>query len=113
VASKINGFDTRPAPVGAGRSVAKTPDAVSGGTGNPAAGSSGSTDVHITDAASKLAALEKALRDLPAVNDTRVSEIRTAIEQGRYAIQPERIADQLMQFEQALGRLQDNGQSGN
>jgi negative regulator of flagellin synthesis FlgM len=61
--------------------------------------------VHITDSANQLASLEQALRNLPAVDSARVSQLQTAIEQGTYTVQPQHIADQLMQLEQSLGEL--------
>ena len=47
----------------------------------------------------------QALRSQPAVDEARVSLLRSAIEQGRYTVQPQHVADQLMQLEQALGPL--------
>jgi negative regulator of flagellin synthesis FlgM len=103
VASKINGVDgNRTAAIGAGRAVQRSQDAASGKAKSAA---ERSQTVHITGAASQLAALEQALRDMPAVDEARVAEIRLAISEGRYTIAPERVASQLMQLEQALGQL--------
>ncbi len=112
VASKISGgMDGRPVSVGAGRSVARTPDPVTGATANePAAASSG--DVHITDTANRLAALEQAVRDLPSVDQARVSQISSALDDGSYTVQPEKIADSLIRMEQSLGHVPDPEQSG-
>jgi negative regulator of flagellin synthesis FlgM len=75
----------------------------------PAASSGGQTgDVHITDSASQLATLEQTLRSLPAVDDARVSQVRTALEQGTYTVQPQHIADQLMQLERSLAQLPED-----
>ncbi|HJS91836.1 MAG TPA: flagellar biosynthesis anti-sigma factor FlgM [Steroidobacteraceae bacterium] len=62
-------------------------------------------DVHITDSASQLASLEQTLRSLPAVDPVRVAQLQAAIEQGGYTVQPQHVADQLLQLEQALGQL--------
>jgi negative regulator of flagellin synthesis FlgM len=70
-------------------------------TSSPAPGG----DVHITDSASQLASLEQAVRGLPAVDPARVAQFRTALEQGTYTVQPQHVADQLMQLEQALEQL--------
>ena len=111
VASKINGLDSRPVSVGAGRGLARTPDPATGATPNePATASSG--DVHITDTANRLAALEQAVRDLPSVDEARVSQVRSALEDGSYTVHPERIADNLLRMEQSLGQLPDPEQSG-
>jgi len=101
VASKINGFDTRTGPVGAGRALERARDATTG----PGPGQRAADGVHITGTARQLAELERAVKDMPAVNEARVAEISAALAQGRYEIVPERIADQLVQLEQALAPL--------
>jgi negative regulator of flagellin synthesis FlgM len=108
VSSKINGLDgSRPASPGAGR-VPRRSQASSGGSAGEAVGAAES--VHITDTAAQLAALERAVRDLPAVDESRVAALRTAIEQGAYTVSPDRIADQLMQLEQSLDPLSRRGE---
>jgi negative regulator of flagellin synthesis FlgM len=119
VASKINGIDSaQVASVGAGRSVQRAQDAVSGGASSGAAPNDGSESVQITGTARQLADLDQRLRDAPAVNETRVAEIRDAIEQGTYTVRPQHIADQLISLERALSKLPDptepdSGESGN
>lgn len=104
MANKISGFDTRTGPVGAGRAVERTRDATTG----PRAETPQRDGVHITGAARQLAELERAVKDMPAIDEARVAEVRAALAQGRYEIVPERIADQLMQLEQALARLDES-----
>jgi negative regulator of flagellin synthesis FlgM len=103
VSGKINGVDgSRPASAGAGRMSQR----VQTPAGAPAGGAStGVESVHITDTASQLAALEQAVSDLPAVDESRVGALRSAIDQGTYTVSPEKVADQLMQFEQTLDSL--------
>jgi negative regulator of flagellin synthesis FlgM len=81
--------------------------AVSPGTaGGVASGNSGGgADVHITDAASALASLEPSLREAPAIDPARVAALRAAIEQGEYVVDPEHVANQLLQMNQALDGL--------
>jgi flagellar biosynthesis anti-sigma factor FlgM len=114
VSSKISGFNgTQTGSVGTGRSadgVQRPQDAASSGTS--ASSSTGSTqDVQITGAARQLATLEQTLRDLPAVNETRVAQIASSIEQGTYTVHPHEIANRLIQLEQALGQLPDAAES--
>ncbi len=111
MANKINGLDSTPVSVGAGRAVARTPDAATGGTNSQPAASGG--EVHITDSANKLAALEQALRDMPAVDDARVAQVRNSLSDGTYTVQPEHIADKLLQLEQSLSQLPDAETAGN
>lgn len=107
MSNKINDLTTN---VTAGRPSAVTPvrDAVTGG-GN-AAPPSAPGEVHITDTASQLASLEQSLRDAPAVDSARVAQLRSAIEQGRYTVDSEHVATQLMQMERALAGLGKKGQ---
>jgi negative regulator of flagellin synthesis FlgM len=110
VASKISGIDvTQVASVGAGRAVQRPQDAVSGGASSET--KDAAENVQITGTARQLADLEQKVRDLPAVNEARVAQLRTAIEQGTYTVRPEHIADQLMSLERALGHLPDTAES--
>jgi negative regulator of flagellin synthesis FlgM len=108
VASKINGIDSAQiASIGAGRAVQSSQDGVSGGANPDTAAQDGSRNVQITGTARQLADLEQQVRDMPAINETRVSQIRAAIEQGTYTVRPQHVADQLMSLERDLGRLPD------
>jgi negative regulator of flagellin synthesis FlgM len=99
VTTKITGYQNRPVQVGTDKKVSSTSDAAA----NPAqAAVTSSSPVRITDQARQLAALEQALSDVPAVNETRVAALRLAIEQGQYEVSPERIADKLLRTEREL-----------
>lgn len=103
MSGKISGVDgAQTASVGAGIAVQRPKDAA--GADSAAADSS---DVQITGTARTLAALEQTLRAVPPLNEERVAALRTAIEQGTYAVRPEHVADQLMQLERTLGTLPD------
>jgi negative regulator of flagellin synthesis FlgM len=110
VTNKINGLNGGAAAIGAGRPADKARDVVTGGSSNGSSGTAASAaggDVHITESASTLAALEQAVRGLPAVDEKRVAQLQTAIEQGTYTVQPQHIADQLIHLEGTLARLPD------
>lgn len=102
MSNKISGVDTRTGPVGAGRAVERVRDS---GNGNRAETGEPGTDVHITGTALQLADLEQGVKDMPAVDDAKVASISAALEKGSYRINPELIADRLMQIEQALAPL--------
>jgi len=102
VSNKINDLTTS---VTAGRSSGAVAPARDVAAGGPAAPAAAPGEVHITDTATQLAALELSLRDSPAVDPARVAELRSAIEQGRYTVRPQHVATQLMQMELALGEL--------
>jgi negative regulator of flagellin synthesis FlgM len=107
VSNKINDLTTSVTP---GRASAVVParDVVTGG-GN-AAPAPATGEVHITDTASQLASLEQSLRDAPAVDSARVAQLQSAIEQGRYTVDPEHVAAQLMAMERALAGLGKKGE---
>jgi negative regulator of flagellin synthesis FlgM len=101
VTNKIGGYGNRPVQTGTGKSVSRERDA---GTSASQSAESGKamTPVQITDQARQLAALERAVQDAPVVNEARVAAVRLAVEEGRYEVAPERIADKLLRMEQEL-----------
>lgn len=100
MSTKIDGLQNRPVHIGTGKQVSGTNEAAGAAAKTPTPESS---PVHITEQARQLAALEQALNDIPVVNEARVEAIRSAIEQGRYEIDDDRIADKLLRMEQELG----------
>lgn len=99
--NKIGGYGNRPVQTGADKTVARERDASTSASKSAEAGKA-ATPVRITDQARQLAALERAVQDTPVVNDARVAAVRTALEEGRYEVSPERIADKLLRMEQEL-----------
>jgi negative regulator of flagellin synthesis FlgM len=110
VSTKISGTDVAQiASVGAGLAVQRPKDATGGTTQRPA--TKETDDVQITGTARQLSTLEQAIRDVPVVNEARVSQLRTAIEQGTYTVNPDHIADRFLQLEGALEHLPHSGGS--
>ena len=105
MSNKISGVDNRTGPVGSGRAVERVRDATTGARTEP-----GPSDVHITGTARTLADLEQTVKDMPAVDEAKVAAISSALAEGRYQIHPEKIADHLMQLEQALAPLGEKEQ---
>jgi flagellar biosynthesis anti-sigma factor FlgM len=100
VSSKISPVDSSgPATAAATGGVGQRPANMSNG---PAQAPLSPDSVQITETANQLAVLEQAVSDLPAVNESRVSTTRNAIEQGTYTVVPKQIANKLLQFEQLL-----------
>jgi negative regulator of flagellin synthesis FlgM len=101
VSSKIGGVDgnSPSTAIGAGRAVQRPQDAATGGP-------------QITGTARQMASLEQAVRDLPAVNDTKVAQISAAIEQGTYKVDSRDIANKLIQLEQSLEDVPNGSGSG-
>ncbi len=62
-------------------------------------------EVSITSTASLLAHLQQSLAGKPAIDQARVDAISKALADGKYRVNPDRIAHGLVQTEQALGLL--------
>ena len=58
--------------------------------------------VTLTDTAAKLKALESDLTNQPVVDGSKVKNMQTSIQSGNYKMNPERIADKMINFESAF-----------
>lgn len=61
---------------------------------------SGQDKVVLTDMASRLKSLEQKLAKHPEVDQNHVNRVRDAIHRGEYHVNPDRVADKMMGFEQ-------------
>ena len=77
-----------------------------GNTGSPAGESSptqaGADRISLTGEARQLQELEAQLASQPVVDSQRVEAVRSAVEDGTFTIDPQRIAEKMMSLEQAL-----------
>jgi len=96
MANKISGIDGRPVQVGGGAPVSRTRDTTDGRKADTT-GSASSIDV--SDTARTLAALEEKIAGMPVVSDTRVEAVRRALDEGRYHVDAQRVADKMLRFE--------------
>lgn len=96
--NKISGADSRLGPVSGAAPVARTRAPASG---DPGAGG-GDAGVRITDGARQLASLEKAIAALPVLDEARVAAVAKSLEEGRFVIDPQRVADKLLRMDQDL-----------
>ncbi len=102
MSNKINGLEPRPAaPVTASTKTGRE-GVRDSATADPSSGQS-AAKVSITDAARQLATLEAAVAAVPVVDQARVDAINSDLDQGRYAIDPQQIADKLLRFEREMG----------
>ena len=67
-------------------------------------GSGGGAHVQLSQLSSQLQAMESSMADTPVVNGARVSEIRQAIAAGRFKVNPDVVADHLLQTARELLR---------
>ena len=101
VNNKVNGVESKPVRVASATAVHKRLEQSAGKAGSSAVSES---DVHLTGASRTLAAIEQSLKDLPAVDELRVSMVRQRLNSGDYRIDPQRVADRLLSIERELGK---------
>ncbi|MEA2078454.1 MAG: flagellar biosynthesis anti-sigma factor FlgM [Pseudomonadota bacterium] len=63
---------------------------------------SGADRISLTGEARQLQELETRLASQPVVDSQRVEAVRSAVENGTFTINPERIAEKMMSLEEAL-----------
>jgi negative regulator of flagellin synthesis FlgM len=97
MANKISGIDGRPVQVGGGAPVSRVRDTT--GEGKKAETTGAPSNIDVSDAARTLAALEENIAALPVVNESRVEAVRRALDEGRYHVDAQRVADKMMRFE--------------
>lgn len=100
--SKITGFQNHPVQVGTESSVSRARGEAASAAKPSGSSSSAGSRVHITDRARTLAALEQAVNSAPVVNEGRVAALRSAIQEGRYEVVAERVADRLLRMDRDL-----------
>ena len=96
MANKISGIDGRPVQVGGGAPVSRVRDTTDGRKADTTGSSS---NVDVSDTARTLAVLEAKIADVPVVNEARVEAVRRALDEGRYHVDAQRVADKMMRFE--------------
>ncbi len=73
--------------------------------GSPDAANPPQGEVSITSTASLLAQLQRSLSGKPAIDQARVDAISKALADGKYTVNPDKIARGLSQAERTLGSL--------
>src|SRR4029079_12843953 len=96
MANKISGIDGRPVQVGGGAPVSRVRDTTDG---RKAETTTSTSNIDVSDTARTLAALEEQISGLPVVNESRVEAVRRALDEGRYHVDAQRVADKMMRFE--------------
>ena len=71
-------------------------------TGDATAARSAADRVELSDSAKSLQSLAHEIADLPAVDAARVDSIKRAITEGRYHVDPVRLAQKFLEFEDDL-----------
>src|SRR6478735_3166951 len=97
MANKISGIDGRPVQVGGGAPVSRTRDTTA--EGRKTETTSPASNIDVSDTARTLAALEDKISSLPVVSEARVDAVRRALDEGRYHVDAQRVADKMLRFE--------------
>jgi len=79
---------------------ANRPERTSAGPSSAEVSGARGDQVSLTRTAEELLALETRLQELPGVDEARVAELRDAVREGSYRIDPLAIADKLLRAEQ-------------
>ncbi len=82
--------------------VENTQDGESGATTGNSSTNSTADSVSLTGEARQMQGLEARIASAPVVDTQRVQAVRSAVENGTFTINPERIADKMINLEQAL-----------
>ena len=85
-----------------GAPVENTQDGKSGTTTGNSSTNSTADSVSLTGEARQMQVLEARIASAPVVDTQRVQAVRSAVENGTFTINPERIADRMINLEQAL-----------
>jgi len=94
----ISGINSGRSQHSSDRQVSSVKSDGSSSTSNSHSSTQGDT-VSITDMAGRLRSLEQKLANQSEVDQSHVNEVRDAISRGEYKVNPERVADKMMDFE--------------
>lgn len=72
------------------------------GAASTPAGSGTGDQVQLSPLSSRMQAMQSSMADTPVVDMARVAEIRLAITEGRFKVNPDAVADQLLQAAREL-----------
>lgn len=89
-------IDNSGKPLGSSVSRADSKAAAKGSGTSKEAASTPADSVDINPFSARLQSLESSLASQPAIDEAKVAEIRQAIAEGRFSVNPDAIADKLM-----------------
>lgn len=104
----VTGDQGGPSGARAGKGATGSSSASSAAGAAGAAGSGRGDSVQLSPLSSQMQAMESSMADAPAVDGARVAEIRRAIAEGRFKVNPDVVADHLLQTARELLRSRLN-----
>jgi len=103
MANDISGINSSRSQQAGERNISGTKKESSDSTSS-SSGSSSADKVSLTDTAARLKALEHQLSNQPEIDSNRVSDVQNAISSGDYKVDPQRVADKMMDFEASFNK---------
>ena len=103
---EINGLNSGRAQQSSDREMKKVSKASTGNSkaAGQGGGGSKSDSVTLTGTAARLKEIEQSLAEQPVVDAERVHNVQTAIKNGEFEIQPDRVADKIIDMETSLDK---------
>jgi len=106
---EISGANSRKAENKSDKSVSNTAKPATAGvttkTGSTSGDKSGQADtVSLTDTAARLKELEMGLASQPVVDTQRVQSVQSAINEGTFEVDPDSVAEKMLDFESGLDK---------
>ncbi len=98
---EINGLNSQRTQQGTTRQLRKN-DRADANDAGPAATPTATDAVTLTDTAARLREIEQDLASQPVVDTERVQAVETSIRNGEYRVEPERVADKIIELEDAM-----------
>ena len=100
---EINGLNAHKSRQTTARSTSKSGKSSSGGTTSQTPASADDT-VSLTNTAANLKQIEDRLASQPVVDDQRIQAVQDAIRSGEYHVDPEKVADKIIEMEAGLDK---------
>jgi negative regulator of flagellin synthesis FlgM len=79
-----------------------TPASTNAGTAPPPAGAATVDSADVARAEALLAAIATSAQGVPNINEAQIAELQRAIQSGTYQVNPQQIAQKIMEIEQLL-----------
>ena len=103
MANDISGINSSQSQQTGGRNVSGTKKESTSSAFSTSA-SPGADKISLTDTAARLKALEHQLAQQPEIDNSLVNNVQDAISNGSYKVDPERVANKMMDFEASFNK---------
>ncbi|MCU7835690.1 MAG: flagellar biosynthesis anti-sigma factor FlgM [gamma proteobacterium symbiont of Taylorina sp.] len=102
--SQITSNTTQTKSAGEQKNVINLDKNTKGGTQTSGKATLSPDSINLTESATRIKALEEQVARLPIVDTNKIEQIKNSIDEGSYEVNPERIAEKMIQLEKELQR---------